>query len=348
MTAGTVAAGFVRGLLDFAASKGASAAVLAASAGIDVHALDDRDARVPLARYIALLRAAKEACRDPALALHYGEALDIAELSIVGAMSGMTSTIAGGIAQLNRYSRLIVDFGGAAADRFVVEHRGDEVWLVDTRRNPNDAPELTESAFARMAAMTRRHLGAPFAVAMHFTHPAPAYRAEYERIFRAPLFFDSDRNAIVLRAEWLMQQTKATPGARHLAQVVSAHADELLERLERTKSVRGRVESELLPMLRGRGANMIAVARKLGMTRQTLFRKLKAEGVTFEQVLDELRRTLALHYLGEQRASVGETAYLVGFSDPAAFSRAFKRWTGKSPSDVVSKDTTSGSPPRAE
>jgi AraC-like DNA-binding protein len=78
-------------------------------------------------------------------------------------------------------------------------------------------------------------------------------------------------------------------------------------------------------------AGMDMIAGKLGLSRQTLFRKLKAEGTTFENVLDELRHTLALNYLNGKKVSVNETAYLVAFSDPAAFSRAFKRWTGFSP-----------------
>jgi AraC-like DNA-binding protein len=69
----------------------------------------------------------------------------------------------------------------------------------------------------------------------------------------------------------------------------------------------------------------------MGVTRQTLYRKLKAEGVSFETVLAELRCSMALHYLNARKTSVKETAYLVGFSDPAAFSRAFTRWTGHRP-----------------
>jgi AraC-like DNA-binding protein len=79
---------------------------------------------------------------------------------------------------------------------------------------------------------------------------------------------------------------------------------------------------------------MEAIAAKIGVSRQTLYRNLKAEGVTFEQVLDDLRRTMALDYLRARKVSVNETAYLVGFSDPAAFSRAFKRWTGMSPREA--------------
>ena len=74
-----------------------------------------------------------------------------------------------------------------------------------------------------------------------------------------------------------------------------------------------------------------AIAGRLGMSGDTLLRRLKAEGTTFEAVLDELRHKMALHYLDGRKVSVNETAYLVGFSEASAFSRAFKRWTGTSP-----------------
>jgi AraC-like DNA-binding protein len=77
---------------------------------------------------------------------------------------------------------------------------------------------------------------------------------------------------------------------------------------------------------------MDTIAEKMSTSRQTLYRNLKAEGVTYEQVLDELRHRMALNFLAGKKVSVNETAYLVGFSEPAAFSRAFKRWTGSSPS----------------
>ncbi len=92
---------------------------------------------------------------------------------------------------------------------------------------------------------------------------------------------------------------------------------------------RGRVEAVLLPILHTGDINAKAIADALGSTRWTLLRKLKAEGVTFEQLLDQLRHKMALHYLSG-KTSVTETAYLVGFSEAAAFSRAFKRWTGRS------------------
>lgn len=105
----------------------------------------------------------------------------------------------------------------------------------------------------------------------------------------------------------------------------------MLRTLEASKSLRGRVEGLLLPVLHTGGATIDGIARDLGLSRQTLYRKLKADGETFEAVLDGLRHRLALDYLASQKVSLGETAYLLGFSDVAAFSRAFKRWTGNSP-----------------
>jgi AraC-like DNA-binding protein len=116
--------------------------------------------------------------------------------------------------------------------------------------------------------------------------------------------------------------------------VLSERADALLKSFEAANTTRGRVESLLMGILHTGEASMDAVADKLSVSRQTLYRNLKEEGVTFEQVLDELRQKLAMDFLRGKKVSVNETAYLVGFSDPAAFSRAFKRWTGKSPSEM--------------
>lgn len=78
--------------------------------------------------------------------------------------------------------------------------------------------------------------------------------------------------------------------------------------------------------------SMKTIASQMGMSRQTLYRQLKQEGTSFDELLDRLRHRLAIDYLEGEKVSVNETAYLVGFSDPSAFSRAFKRWTGHRPS----------------
>jgi AraC-like DNA-binding protein len=98
--------------------------------------------------------------------------------------------------------------------------------------------------------------------------------------------------------------------------------------------VRRRVEAAIEPLLKDGRARIGEVAFGLGMSRQTLYRRLAEEGVTFEEVLDALRRRLAMRMMRQEKMSVKEAAWRLGFAEPAAFSRAFKRWTGKSPSEV--------------
>jgi AraC-like DNA-binding protein len=319
--------------MQLAVSKGASPEVLAARCGIDPEELHDQDNRIPIANFVALMRAGKELCSDPALALHFGEVFDFAEMSIVGLIAHTAETGGDAFAQVNRYARLVVEVDLGADNRYELERRCGELWVIDTRENPNDFHELTECSFARMACMARRFPSHDkFIKAVHFTHAEPAYRAEYDRIFQVPVVFGSDKNAVVTDPGWLTQKP-AVP-SRYVFGILSAHADALLTRLESSKTVRGCIESALMPLLHTGEANMETVASRLGMSRQTLFRRLKGEGLTFEKVLDELRHNMAIQYLNGKKASVNETAYLVGFSEPAAFSRAFKRWTGLSPREA--------------
>ena len=103
-----------------------------------------------------------------------------------------------------------------------------------------------------------------------------------------------------------------------------------------TPCFKKQVEDAIEPMLASGEVSIDRVARELGMSRQTLYRRLKAEGATFEEILEAKRRSLAIRYLGIKRMSVKGAAFSLGFSDPAAFSRAFKRWTGISPSEFRS------------
>jgi AraC-like DNA-binding protein len=325
----TAGACYARGLLQLAVSKGADPAALLRQSGLAAGDIEDQDARIPVRTYMALMRAAKALTGDSALGLHYGEQVDIAEFSIIGLIGQASETPVEAFQQLNRYVRLIIETDNGGGDRVGMVFDRGGLWMVDNRTNPNDFPELTESAFTQLVCGPRRADPTYGVKAVHVTHPEPSYAAEYERIFRAPVVFGSDRNALQLDEAWMGRRVARLP--RYVFGVLTQHADELLRTLEGSKSFRGRVEALLMPGLHVGQASMDAIAGKLGISRQTLFRKLKAEGVTFEKVLDELRYRMAADYLGARKVSVNETAYLVGFSEPAAFSRAFKRWTGSSP-----------------
>ena len=328
----TVAAGVAKALMDLSVSKGASRRLLIERSRIDPDDLSDQNNRIPLPSYRALMEAGKELCNEPALALHFGEEVSMTEMSIVAPICEASGTAADALVQLNRLSRLLIDDGGKGPENRLQVTRGDgAVWLELSCDRSVDFPELTESSFARIASGFSRQFGdTPFARAVHFTHEDPGYRTEYERIFRAPVVFGSDKNALLIDEAVL--SLKLSPSNPYVLQVLSEHADALLESLGSSKTLRGQVERLLIRILHTGELSMERIANKLGLSRQKLYRKLKAEGVSYQDVLDDLRHRMALQHLRDKNVSVQEAAARVGYSEPSAFSRAFKRWTGRRPS----------------
>ena len=331
----TVSAGYAKALLDFATRQGAASERLLGAAGLTPALLDDLDNRVGYPRFIALMRAAIAETGDPALALRFGADSDFRKWSVVGLIAHASATMTEALGQLNRYGRLVVETEGLAlGPRFANVARDGAFWLEDNRLNPNDFPELTESTWSRFIVHSRENFpDHVFALGVEVTHARPAHWRDYEEIWRVPVVFGAERNAIRMNPAW--PGVRIAPDNRYAFGVLSEKADALLRALEAQDTVRGRVEALLMAMLHTGEADIETIAAKMGMSRQTLFRRLKAEGVTFAAVLDGLRRQLALHYLNGRKVSVNETAYLLGFSEPAAFSRAFKRWTGTSPRSAL-------------
>src|SRR5258708_6253250 len=332
----TVAAGYPKALLDFAVSKGADRQTLIERSHIHPDNLKDQDNRIPLANYMALLKAGIGLCQEPALSLLFGEAVKLQDISLVGLIGVTFDNVESVRRQVNRYTPLGLDADDGTAEPIQFVRENGDVWMKFNGRIYVDNPLLLESGIARAVCGARELqqsmpslANLSFPKAIRFTYKEPSYRAEYDRIFRVPLFFESHMNGFLIDEALLnMKLPRTNP---YLSEILSARADELLKSLERSKTTRGRVENLLVPVLHTGEATVEMIASKLGLSRQTLFRKLKAEGVTFEQVLDELRHQMALYYLNGKKVSVNQTAYLLGFSPPTAFSRASKRWTRSSP-----------------
>ena len=334
----TISAGYPRGLLTFAATKGGDRNAMLKRSRLSEEELAQQDNRVAVDKYVALFDAAAELTGEPAIALQYGEAVRMQDISIVGLICEACETTIDVGRELNRYAALVVDDDRGEPGvlmRGVVKEEG--VWIEAPHEFFAKYPAIAEAEFARlvwngrvMFANSEEFKKLRYPAEIHFMHAEPRYRAEYDRIFQCPVVFNSRWNAMRVDHGFLM--LKQPPVNRYVFGVLSERADALLKSLQDSKTTRGRVESLLVPILHTGDVSMDTIAEKMGQSRQTLYRNLKSEDVTYEQVLDELRHKMALNFLAGKKVSVNETAYLVGFSEPAAFSRAFKRWTGTTPS----------------
>ena len=327
----TVSAGYAKAVVELAVARGADARRLAELSGFNLEICGNPDDRVPSAIFKALMRTAASLCDTPGFALHFGAESRFQDISIVGLIAHASSNMAEAFDQMNRFARLAIEVEGHdTGDRFAIVRKDGRVWVEDRRRNPNDFPELSESTFARFIWNTARNMGdVPFAKHVCFTHPEPAYSTEHARILKVAVTFDCEWNAIEIHESWL--SLPLPHSNRYVFGLFTDRGEQLLEELLEAKSLRSKVEAALIGLLHTGNLGMAHIGQQLGLSPTTLYRKLKAEGATYDGLVDQLRHRMALHYLAGKRASVSEIAYLVGFSDPASFSRAFKRWTGTSP-----------------
>lgn len=326
----TMAAGFAKAFLDYAEAEGAPRNDLLAAAALVEDDLTDQDARLPVAAYQALIAAGIEATGDTSLLLRHVLETRLETMSIVGQIVHASSNFPHSLDQLNRYTRLMADVpipGGR--DRFEITQEGDTVWLIDHR--PDDGNWMaTEASFARFISEFRRSAPEhPFEHSLEVTYAPPPHANRYPDLFRVPVTFGARRNALRINPVWL--EVSFDGGTDYVFGVFTRHADGLLEELGQRDTVRSAVEIKMLADLHEGSLSMDSIARDLGMSRQTLYRRLKDEDVTFAQVHDDLRQRMAMDYLGARKVSVGETAYLLGFSEASGFVRAFRRWTGVSP-----------------
>ena len=329
----SIAASLVDGLVTYASSKNADRSAMLEAGGLVADDLADPDARIPLEAYQRTFEAARRLSGDPALALHWGEQIDMADVSVVGMIMNASATMGEAFAQLQRYTGLGVLLGTEGdRPRFLLKSQGDSLWLVDDRPAPNAFPELTETTFARLTCGPRRFLDNPHVLEAHFTHARPDYSEAYDVVFQCPVRFSCDWNALKLHPDLASWPVRQLPD--YVLHALTPHADALMKQLSSRQDFRSHVEREVIAGLRSGAHTAEAVARALNMSRQTLHRRLGSEGASFSIVLDGVRESLALSYLHDGQ-SIGETAYLLGYADPAAFSRAFKRWKGVSATDWV-------------
>lgn len=168
---------------------------------------------------------------------------------------------------------------------------------------------------------------------LQLRRPAPACVEAYHALFRCPIDFNAPKDIIEFaRAEAHQPLPTANRALAH------ANDEVIRQYLARigVRDLPGQVKSRLLDTLPSGDCSEAQIARSLNISSRTLQRRLAEEGVSFKALLDEARRELAVQFIGERHFSVKETSYLLGFSEPANFSRAFRRWTGTSPTEFMS------------
>lgn len=322
-----VASGLARTLVAAARSRGLAVDQDLASLALQASALDDVDGYIPYSTLMNLVELFAARAGDQDFGLHAAEAFfDAASFGVVGFAARASSSLREAIERTARYAHLMNE-----NTEISVTFDANGATIVDGPIPPLAwSRHYAEMAIAAFVVLSRRWTGVDFRVGeVGFRHAAPHDMREHRRLFGRTPRFAVDRNYLVIPAAVL------DLGLRHgdakLGQYFDRRLDELAATYSSAPGPLSDVREAMLRTLPGGTPTLAAIARLLGVSERTLQRRLGERGVTFNRILDSVRREVAIAAIAQPRVSVQELSLVCGFADVKAFRRAFRRWTGRSP-----------------
>ncbi len=325
MASHSVASSYVAMIIDFAAMIGFSRQTLLDFLGLTEKQLLDADFRVSARAYDDLFGMIADGSGFTHFGLRCGQLVRPGHYGVVGYVVMNCHTFGEALRQAERYQCIVGDVGRTVAHRISEE--------VQIRWIPNIDPVHPQ--------MVEQHVTAIVAYAwwltgvrrppssIHFRHAGPASVAEHEAFFGCPVHFSQAYDGLVFPVEYA-DIPIPTPDAS-MREMMARHAETLLSKLSTRSDFIDRVKAVMATRMAEGVPTLELVCEAFDLHPRAFQRKLQEEHQSFKQLLDETRRELAIHYMGDRSVALPEIAFMLGFSEQAVFQRAFKRWTGRTP-----------------
>lgn len=298
-------------------------------AGLSREEVFDPDRRLVPGRTEALWAAAAEHLQDP---LRTAARLPLGAYSVVDFVAAKSETVGAGLRRIAEYFPLIDPRVRMTVESAGRDSQGELVsTLALVTAGGGPVPPIAQQfTFAAIVLRSRRFTGLDWPLLrVEFTFPPSPSAVELSRTFGCPIDFERDVARLVLGTDTF--ELRLPTAERELLPLLDQHAQGQMEQVG--------IQDEPVPGLRdalrsicaeGR-PSLLALAKRLGMSSRSLQRRLDEQGTSFSAELEAVREKLARAHLAKRDLSIAEVAFVLGFSDQPAFTRAFARWTGVTP-----------------
>jgi AraC-like DNA-binding protein len=322
----SVSARALAGLIEGLARAGVDVAAFLRQFGIESALSPDSEERYPAASLLDLWPRAAGLAGDPLFGVNAARFVEGHSFGLFSYLAVTSETWGQALERVCRYFRLLTDVGryelSVAADAALLQ-------FVPAAQAPPANPVLCDFVLgvphqyglANVEGFRLREVLLPY--------PVPSHAERLASFFGAPLRFSASTLGIVFASEILNSPLRrAEP---KLSALLESMAREKVALLPDERDSLTQVRAALRGALRAGQASLPEVASKLGVSARVLQRRLRAQGTGFAAELDQVRRELSLALINQPALALGEMAFLLGFSEVAAFHRAFRRWTGEAP-----------------
>jgi AraC-like DNA-binding protein len=316
-------------LLEALACEGVAAGQALAGVGLSERDIADPATRVSLSQVITCCRNAIRLSPDPMFAYRTGLRFHMPAYGMYG--FAMLSSV--DFRQTMRFAERYHQLGAPLIDHAFSEDGGTGVWTITPKSHPQIDLALyrhvVELYFGIHTSLHRDVMGPEFMPQeLRVTFQPPSDAVDYARSLGSPVLFGQPKNQLVFDLRWLDRRPGLGNGVTysHVREI----CDGLLDELQRRAGLVGSVRQLLLTRLM-RDVDLGDVAHALGLSIRTLRRRLAERGTSYRQIVDDLRREVAIKYLRDTDMTVEDVAFALGFNDAANFRRAFRRWTSATP-----------------
>ncbi|TLP46074.1 AraC family transcriptional regulator [Cohaesibacter sp. CAU 1516] len=286
------------------------------------------DGRLIGTEYFDLIEWIRTHQRDEvALVATYANLLQAEDLGVLGLAIKTAPTLRTSLARLERYYRLATD----TAIYRLKEETDRAALLFEEQTEHHTALDLrNECALAAFARNMYQFVGPSLTLDfVSFRHACRSDPQRYADYFKCPVIFEAEQNSIAMHPTMLDLPNRV--GDKAVFDFMVGHLETEIESLADTSATRNELLHRLTANLSSGVPHAAAMARDMGMSERTLYRRLSEEGMTYRDVVEQAQSALARELLRESKASIAEIAFLTGFSEQSTFSRAFKRWEGQAP-----------------
>jgi len=322
----SVVSGGVARLADVGVRCGLDRGQLLAEARIDPALLEQRDTRLPVDYFTRLWQLLGQKLPGRVLALDWIAAFQPSDMGVIGYLLVQASDLGDMLDTFCRYWQLVNQGLDPKLERGPSTARvtfSPPAALLATQHAP-------EAMVATLVAMVRRLVDPQFVpLAVHLPHPRTERSPALEKFIGRSLEHGAPRVAVELPASLLERRIAGADPL--LATYLRNQADEMLAHIDVASAVSHDAARRIAARLSTGEPDQGSIAKQMGMSERTLQRRLRDEGTTFNKLLEDARRTIAIGYLADSRLAAYEVSFLLGYAEPTTFFRAFKRWTGKTP-----------------
>jgi AraC-like DNA-binding protein len=309
---------------------GVPVAPLLRRAGLTPESIADSEERLSVQRQITLLDEAAIALQDDSLGFTLARDFDLRKIGLLYYVMASSQTLGDALKRVARYSQ-------TTNEALVVRYREANRLIMNLSYSGvprhSDRHQIEFCMFAALricCVLTGQNLvPQQFSIA----HYRSEGTAEMSRFVGTKVEFGADTDEFALNSN--ARELPVIHADHHLNDLLLKYCEAALaDRRVGTSQLRTRVENSISSVLPHGRVLIEDVARSLGMSKRTLARKLSDEGLNYSEILERLRRDLAVRYLDDRKMHVSKIAWLLGFREVSAFTHAFKRWTGKTPSEM--------------